>query len=93
MACSMANTLGHGEGEIVVSLTPKMAKEIRNLETSYVNVSKKGFDPNCIELTSSQGLVFRINDSARILIEKKGGTPQKRTKPVTRWEKPQMVKK
>lgn len=90
---SMVNTIGHGEGEIVVSLTPKMAKKIRSLETGYINVSQKGFDPEYIELTSSQGLVFRISDSARILIEKKEVTPRKRIKPVARWEKPQMAKK
>ena len=90
---SMVNTLGHGKGEIVVSLTPDMAKEIKSLETSYINVNQKGFDPDCIELISSQGLVFRVSDSARILVEKKEEIPRKHRKPVIRWEKPQMTKK
>ena len=90
---TMVNRLGDGEGEILVSLDPKMAKKIKSLETGYVNVSKKGFDPQYIELTSSQGLVFRVNDTARILVEKKEGeTPRKLRKPEIRWRKPQMAK-
>jgi len=91
---SMVNTMGQGEGEIVVSLTPNMAKKVKNLETSYINVSPKGFDPDCMELTSSQGLVFRLTDSARVIIEKKDKVvPRKRMKPVARWEKSHMAKK
>jgi len=90
---SMVNTLGHGKGEIVVSLTPEIAKEIKSLETNYINVNQKGFDPNSIEMVSSQGLVFRISDSARILIEKQEETPRKPRKPQIRWKKPQFTKK
>lgn len=90
---SMVNKLEPGEGEIVVNLTPKMAKKIRNLETAYINVSQKGFDPKSMELTSSQGLVFRINDSARVLIEKKEKTKREYRKPMSHWQKPQMAKK
>ena len=85
---SMVNSLGHGEGEIVV----KMAKEIRSLETAYIDVSQKGFDPENIELTASQGLVFRISDSARILVERKEAAPRKRRKSVIRWQKPKVTK-
>lgn len=84
---SMANTIGSVEGEIVVSLTPEAAKRIKTLETLYIDVSQKKLDPKGIEVASSQGLVFRIKDSARILIEKRHAPPQKRSKPVIRWQK------
>ncbi len=90
---SMVNTLGHGKGEITVSLKPKMAKEIKNLETSYINVNRKGFDPDRVKLTSSQGVVFRVCDSARILVKKDEKTKWTTRKPVIRWEKPQTTKK
>jgi hypothetical protein len=90
---SMTNTTGSAAGEIVVSLTPEMAKQIKTLETRYIDVSEKKFDPERIELTSSQGLVFRIKDTARILIEKKYPSRAERTKPIIRWQKFQTLKK
>lgn len=90
---SMRNTIGSAAGEIIVSLTPKMAKQIKNLETRYIDVNEKKFSPERIELTSSQGLVFRIRDTARILIEKKSPPLAERPKPIIRWQKPQTVKK
>ena len=90
---SMTNTLGSAAGEIVVSLTPKMAKEIKTLETRYIDVSEKAFAPERIELTSSQGLVFRIKGTARILIEKKYPSRAERAKPTIRWQKLPTVKK
>ena len=90
---SMTNTMGSAAGEIAVSLTPEMAKQIKTLETRYIDVSEKKFDPEHIELTSSQGLVFRIKDTARILVEKKCPSLAKRAKPIIRWQKLQTLKK
>jgi hypothetical protein len=89
---SMTNTLGSAAGEIVVSLTPEMAKQINALETRYIDVSEQTFDPERIELTSSQGLVFRIKGTARILIQKKDPSPTERVKPLIRWQKLQRSK-
>lgn len=74
---SMINKGRRSKGEIVVSLTQKNSKNIRNLETNYINVTKKGFNPSNTEVISSQGLVFRISDSSRIVIEKKEETKRK----------------
>lgn len=90
---SMRNTMGSAAGEIVVRLKPEMAKQIKTLETRYVDVSAKTFDPERIELTSSQGLVFRIKGTARILVEKNDPSRAERAKPIIRWQKLQMVKK
>jgi hypothetical protein len=90
---SMANTLGSASGEIAVSLKPEMAKRIRDLETSYIEASEGKFGPERIDLTASQGLVFRINGTARILIEKSSPSRDGRAKPVARWRKLQTAGK
>lgn len=87
---SMTNTIGSASGEIVVSLTPEATERIKTLETLYIDVSQERFEPARIELSSSQGLVFRIKDSAaRILIEKRQAPSQElsKSRPVIRWQK------
>jgi hypothetical protein len=90
---SMTNKIGAASGEITVSLPREMAQHIKNLETRYIDVTEEGFNPQRIELISSQGLVFRIKTPARILIEKKSAVLEKRGKPIVRWQKPPTVKK
>ena len=90
---SMANTLGSASGEIVVGFTDEAARAIKTLETQHVEVSQKKFDPERVELISSQGLVFRIKGSARILIKKKPAAQAERGKPTIRWQKLQTVKR
>lgn len=86
----ITNMLGSAKGEIVVSLTSKAAQRIRALETCYIDISEKSIDSKRIELTSSQGLVFRIKGLARILIKKKSSSKVKKGKPKIRWQKPKM---
>jgi hypothetical protein len=86
---SMRNTIYSAAGEIVVSLRSKAAKQILSLDTIYIDVNRGSFTPERVEATSSQGLVFRIKDSARILIEKKVAPQKERSKPVIHWRKPQ----
>ena len=81
---SMMNRVGSAKGEIVVSFTPEMAKKIKTLETRYIDVNEKKFDPERLELISSQGLVFRIKGTARILIKKKYSSRTQRAKPIIR---------
>lgn len=67
---SLANRHGSARGEIEVSFKPEDAKRIRALDVVHVGASKDRFDPAQIAVTSTQGLVFRINDVARIVIER-----------------------
>ena len=90
---SMTNKLGSAAGEIVVSLPSQPDQQINNLETQYVDVSENEFDPDRIGLVSSQGLVFRIKGSARLLIEKTDTLPKAAAKPVVRWQRPQTQKR
>jgi len=89
---SMANTLGSGGGEIHVSL-PTQNVKIKALETRYVDVTQKGFEPARVEITSTQGLVFRVKSPARIVIEKKSAAQEEGGKPAVRWRKLPVSKK
>ncbi|MGZ8185993.1 MAG: hypothetical protein ACXWTL_06080 [Methylobacter sp.] len=90
---SMTNVLGSATGEIIVSLTPEAARNLKTLETRYIEVNQRVFDPECIELTSSQGLVFRIKNSSRIVIEKKHLPEQGVDRPVISWRQHLPAKK
>jgi hypothetical protein len=68
----MKNSIGNASGQIVVNLPSNEDIRRNRLETLYIEASRKGFEPRQIELASSQGLVFRVNEPARIVIEKRG---------------------
>jgi hypothetical protein len=90
---SLANTVNDAAGEIYVTFTAEAAKRIHELETRYVNVTAKKFDPDRIEVSSTQGLVFRLEAPGRIVIAKKGGGyVEERSKPVIRWKNPAPAK-
>jgi hypothetical protein len=90
---SMKNMLGSAAGDISVSLKSDMTKRLKTLETQYIDVMEKRFEPGRIELTSSQGLVFRIKGAARIVIEKGSSLQAEKSKPILHWEKLQTVRK
>jgi len=77
----MINRAGKASGEIVVSFSSEDAKRLKSLETQFVDVSKIRFDPATVGLTSTQGLVFRVHDNARIVIEKRSAKPRKDERP------------
>jgi hypothetical protein len=68
-----------------------MSGQMKTLKTLYIDVSKKKLDPPHVELISSQGLVFRIKSTARILIAKKSlpqaGLAKTKPKPMISWRK------
>jgi hypothetical protein len=69
-AYSVVNKCGSAKGEIEVSFRPEDARRLRDLDTVFVGAGKDRFDPARISLTSTQGLVFRVQDVARIVIER-----------------------
>jgi hypothetical protein len=84
---SMTNTLGSASGVITVDLPPEADRQIKTLETVYVDVGQERFEPERISLLSSQGLVFRIQSSAtRVLVEKQQRESEP-NQPVIRWQK------
>ena len=85
---SLADTIGGAAGEIYVTFTAETAKRLHQLETVHVGVSTRKFDMDRVEVASTQGLVFRCEAPARIVIAKKGdGRKEERGRPVIRWRK------
>jgi hypothetical protein len=66
----VANQHGSARGTIGVSFRPEDAKKLRTLKTLYVEVAGGRLDPAEIKITSTQGLVFRVSETARIVIER-----------------------
>lgn len=84
---SMMNTLSSTSGIITVELPAEADRQIKALETVYVNVGQERLEPERISLISSQGLVFRIQSSAaRVVVEKQQSSPEP-NQPVIRWQK------
>ncbi len=81
--------IGGGKGEITVSFSREDAKRLNALEPVSITVSPGKIDPSQINLTSTQGLIFRATGKARIVIEKIGRAeePEKQPPIVRRWEK------
>lgn len=53
-------------------------------EPVYVEAKGEALDPAETSLVSTQGLVFRIHQNSRIVVEKQGQLPKER-KPVFQW--------
>ena len=85
---SVINREGRAKTDIAVSFKPQDAKRLRGLEPVYVDVKGEVFKPLRIKLISTQGLIFRIYEPARIVVEKTGtAVTSKEKKPVYRWQK------
>lgn len=75
---TMKNTLGKATGEIDVTFTEKDKKRLSSLDTQYVETLADSFKPNKLSVTSTQGIVFQIMESARIVVQRK----EKRAEPL-----------
>ncbi|MEZ5646921.1 MAG: hypothetical protein R3E99_17490 [Burkholderiaceae bacterium] len=87
-AYRLENTVSGAKGQIQVAFDESTARNIRSLPTQYVEAQGKSFSSSQIALASTQGLVFRIKDPARIVIAREGGERPVRGQPVLRWQKP-----
>ncbi len=83
----LANKLGSATGDIQVNLPDDLHRRRAGLKTLEVSASQKKFDPTHIEVASTQGIVFRIKDAARIVIEKQKGRLERQRLQV-RWRPP-----
>ncbi|MDE1996841.1 MAG: hypothetical protein KGI75_30360 [Rhizobiaceae bacterium] len=63
------NRLGSAKGSVEVSFTQADAKRLHELNPVTVTVGK-AFDPDHVKLISTQGLIFRIETEARIVISR-----------------------
>ena len=89
-AYSAKNTLGKSSAEINVSLPADLNKRLTTMESINVTVDGRKFNPDRIQLISTQGLVFQIQECARIVIEKKPSgarKPEHKDGPRAHWQK------
>lgn len=78
----LANTAGSATAEV------RVASAGRDEEPVYVEVTETSFTPANIQVSSSQGLVFRVKQPARIVITRRHGPPSER---VLQWRDPAEV--
>jgi hypothetical protein len=73
-----SNTLTKAQFDISVEMPDGSAKDLKarfnKIETTHVIVDGGGFKPAKLHVISTQGVVFQINEKARIVIEKKSGS-------------------
>jgi hypothetical protein len=80
----MANRLGEARGRIDVSFSREIAKALKTLETQYVETWTDRFEPAALRVASTQGIVFRVRDAARIVVEREGRPERERPRPAPR---------
>jgi hypothetical protein len=84
---TLANTAGTATGSVTVSFSKEVARRLKQTTPVYVDVSKSAFTPKDLQVASGQGLVFRVQDAARVVVtQKTDPTPQVRDagRPTTR---------
>ncbi len=89
---SVVDRIGGAKGQVNVSLSAEEAKRLKSLEPVYVEAKGKTFEPAEINLVSTQGLIFRIHHSSRIVVEKQGPLIKER-QPAFRWRPSRTVDK
>ncbi len=92
------NTRTKAQIEIAVvfptDLQEGMRARLKAAESMNIKVQDGAFQPAKLDVISTQGLVFQINEAARIVIEKKSGVGDTRqfakqiAGPKARWQKP-----
>lgn len=68
----MSNSTGEATGTITVTFQHKGTAAFKAPDTQYIDASSARFAPQHVEVTATQGIVFRVQDAARIVIRAKG---------------------
>jgi hypothetical protein len=66
---AVRNTLGKAEGRIVVTYPVVGERPYRPAEPVDVLCTKKGFDPDRLEIGPAQGIIFRFESAAHLVVE------------------------
>ena len=90
---TLANTAGTATGTVTVTFSKEVAARIKQTTPVFADVSKAAFTPKDLQVSSGQGLVFRVQDAARVVVtQQTDPTPQTRDtgRPATRriWRVP-----
>ncbi len=66
---AVRNTLGKAEGRIVVTYPVVGERPYRPADPVGVLCTKKGFDPERVEIGPGQGIIFRFETAAHLVVE------------------------
>jgi len=86
----MENKLGGAKGTIEVSFSPADAKRMGSLQPVMVTL-KNAFAPEAIKLVATQGLVFRVEAEARIVISRQSRRDPKPARGPFRVQRPRIA--
>lgn len=84
------NKLGSAKGSVTVEFTKGDIKRLHELKPIMVTAGKS-FDPQSFKLVSTQGLVFRIETDARIVITRKEERKAEPERGRIRFQRPRVV--
>ena len=84
------NTLGSAKGSVEVEFTKGDAKRLNELKPIMVTAGNS-FDPDSFRLVSTQGIVFRIETDARIVITRKDKRKAEAKGGPIRFQRPRLV--
>jgi len=84
------NKLGSAKGSVEVEFTKGDVKRLSELKPVMVTAGKS-FDPDSFKLVSTQGLVFRIETDARIVISRKDKRKAEPRGGPIRFQRPRIV--
>jgi hypothetical protein len=65
---TLANTAGTATGTVTVTFSKEVARKIKQTTPVFCDVSKSAFTPKDLQVSSGQGLVFRVQDAARVVV-------------------------
>jgi hypothetical protein len=82
---SAVDRLGGARGEINVRFSREDAAKLKALPPVYVEATGQTFEPATIDLIATQGLVFRVQKTSRIVLEKQGGISMEEWKTAFQW--------
>jgi hypothetical protein len=68
---TLANIAGTAAGTVTVTFSKDVAARIKQTPPVFADVSKSAFTPKDLQISSGQGLVFRVQDAARIVVTQK----------------------
>lgn len=66
---TMVNRTGSAKGTIIVSTSAVVARNLAAMSAPHVETKRDGFSPDNLKVVSGQGIVFRILEPSRVVIE------------------------
>ena len=69
---AMTNRAGKAKGTVVVAAPGERARALASVEAVNIDCDQTRFTPAEVKALSGQGLVFRVQDTSRVVIEQKG---------------------